>query len=43
MSKNLDINFFMWYNISRNKFKANDNIKLGQTLLNFTLNTIFKR
>lgn len=26
MSKNLDINFFMWYNISRNKFKANNNI-----------------
>lgn len=42
MSKNLDINFFMWYTINRNIFTA-DNIKLGQTLLNLALNTIFKR
>ncbi len=40
MSKNLDINFFMWYTIGRNKLKVNDNINLGQTLLNFTLNKL---
>ena len=43
MSKNLDINFLMWYTINEIRFKANNNILKGQTLLNFALNTIHKR
>ena len=43
MSIIFDIKFFMWYTINEIRFKVNNNISKGQTLLNFTLNTIHKR